>query len=312
MQIITAKELLTRQNWSLNQKIDHTCGAIEGFLNYCAEQDRLPYVAFSGGLNSTVLLDLGRRFLNPDLKGIFCSTGNEFPEIVQFARHTDNVEVIRPEMTPREVLKVHGFPLVSKEQAQAVRQIRTTRSDKLRQYRLHGDGTRHAGTLSKKWRYLLNEPYMVSEKCCEVLKKRPFRKFNRRTRSIGMVGTMVMESRLRRMVYLRHGGCNVFTSDPAKAHSAPLSLWTAADCWDYIHRFDIPYSPIYNIPGVNRTGCMFCGFGAQYRDDDRFGMLYRNHPKIYRMAMEYTNNGCCYRYALQRMGVKLPEDAPNE
>lgn len=103
----------------------------------------------SGGLNSTVLLDLARRFVAPNMKGVFCSTGNEYPEIVRFVRHTDNIEIIHPAMTPREVMARYGFPLVSKEQAQAVRNIRTTNSDKLRTYRLYGDGVRRPGVLSE-------------------------------------------------------------------------------------------------------------------------------------------------------------------
>lgn len=170
MKPLTLSDLRTRQAWPLNQKIDHTCYAMETFVAYCKEHDRTPYVSFSGGLNSTVLLDLARRFVDPNMKGVFCSTGNEYPEIVRFVRHTDNIEIIHPAMPPREVMARYGFPLVSKEQAQAVRNIRTTNSDKLRTYRLYGDGVRRAGVLSEKWRYLISEPYMTSEKCCEILK----------------------------------------------------------------------------------------------------------------------------------------------
>lgn len=260
---ITIADLRARQAWPLNQKIDHTVGAIEAFVNYCRKHDRTPYVSFSGGLNSTVLLDLARRFVDPNMKGVFCSTGNEYPEIVRFVRHTDNIEIIHPAMTPREVMARYGFPLVSKEQAQAVRNIRTTNSDKLRTYRLSGNGVRRAGVLSKKWHYLVGEPYMTSEKCCEMLKKRPFHKYNGQTESLGMVGTMAEESKLRQTMYIRRGGCNAFSDDSRKVHSAPLSIWTAGDCREYIRRFNIPYCPIYDVPGITRTGCIFCGFGAQ-------------------------------------------------
>lgn len=304
---MTFKILRERQSWPLEQKIDHTVGAAEAFINYCREHDRTPYVSFSGGLNSTVLLDLVRRVLDPQMKGVFCSTGNEFPEIVRFVRHTPNVEIIRPAMTPREVLAKYGFPLVSKEQAQAVRQIRTTESEKLRNYRLHGDGVRRPGVLSERWRYLADEPYMTSEKCCEILKKRPFRHYNTTARSLGMLGTMAGESRLRQTQYIRRGGCNAFDDDPKKVHSAPLSIWTGADCWEYIHRFNVPYCPIYDVSGIERTGCVFCGFGAQM-DASRFRVPYERYPKLYCMAMNYTNNGYTYRHALRRMGIELPDE----
>lgn len=147
MKPLTLSDLHTRQAWPLNQKIDHTVGAIEAFVNYCKEHGRAPYASFSGGLNSTVLLDLARRYVDPNMPGVFCSTGNEYPEIVRFVRHTKNVTIIRPTMTPREVMARYGFPLVSKEQAHAMRDIQTSKSEKLRNYRLYGDGIRTCGIL---------------------------------------------------------------------------------------------------------------------------------------------------------------------
>ena len=304
---ITLSDLHARQAWPLEQKIDHTVGAIDAFLAYCREHGRSPYVSFSGGLNSTVLLHLARRVFGADLKGVFCSTGNEFPEIVRFVRRTPNVEIIHPALTPRQVMERYGFPLVSKEQAQAVRQIRTTESEKLRNYRLYGDGVRRAGVLSERWRYLADEPYMTSEKCCEILKKRPFRHYNTATRSLAMVGTMARESKLRQSQYIRRGGCNAFDDDPKKVHSAPLSIWTGTDCWGYIRKYDVPYCEIYDVEGIERTGCVFCGFGA-HLNGSRFRVLYERYPKLYCMAMDYTNNDYTLRHALRRMGVMLPDE----
>lgn len=280
---ITLSDLRARQTWPINQKIDHTVGAIEAFVNYCEKHGRKPYVSFSGGLNSTVLLDIARRFVDPDMPGVFCSTGNEWPEIVSFVRHTPNVTIIRPQLTPREVIARYGFPLVSKEQARIVRQIRTTQSEKLRNYRLYGDGKRKMGVISNKWRYLTTEPYTTSEECCEVLKKRPFRKYNHENNACAMVGTTASESKLREQRYIMRGGCNAFSNDPSKTHSAPLSIWTNADCWTYIHKLSVSYCPIYDVPGIDRTGCVFCGFGAHIGGGSLSGTL---HP-----ASETLQNG---------------------
>lgn len=156
--IITSSALKTRQAWTLEQKIDHSVGVLEAFCTYCKEQGRTPFVSFSGGKDSTVLLDLARRFVDIDIKGVFCNTGNEFPEVVCFVRQTENVTIIRPDMTPRRVLEKYGFPLVSKEQAKSIYDARTTKSEKLRNYRLNGDGSRQAGVIARKWRYLIDEP----------------------------------------------------------------------------------------------------------------------------------------------------------
>lgn len=48
-------ELKERQEWSLNQKIDHSLGVIDQFINY--NQGNV-YLAFSGGKDSTVLMHL--------------------------------------------------------------------------------------------------------------------------------------------------------------------------------------------------------------------------------------------------------------
>lgn len=65
---MTLKELHERQNWTLNQKIDHAVGAVEAFIS---QTGKTPYVSFSGGKDSTVLLDIVRRFVNPDIKAVF-------------------------------------------------------------------------------------------------------------------------------------------------------------------------------------------------------------------------------------------------
>lgn len=304
---ITLADLHARQAWPLTQKIDHTVGAIAAFVNYCRDHGRTPYVSFSGGLNSTVLLDIARRYVDPNMPGVFCSTGNEWPEIVRFVRDTPHVTIIRPKLTPREVIARYGFPLVSKEQAHAVRDVRTSQSEKLRNYRLYGNGKVSPGTLSQRWRYLVNEPYATSEKCCVVLKKRPFASYNRRTCSLPMVGTMAGESKLRETAYIRRGGCNAFSDNPDKVHSTPLSIWMEADCWAYIHKLSIPYCKLYDVPGIHRTGCVFCGFGA-HLDGNRFRVVYALHPKLYQMVMNYENNGYTLRHALRRMGVELPDE----
>lgn len=67
------------------------------------------------------------------------------------------------------------------------------------------------------------------------------------------------------------GGCNAFSNDPSKTHSAPLSIWTNADCWAYIRKLSVSYCPIYDVPGIDRTGCVFCGFGAHLGGGVAFG-----------------------------------------
>lgn len=108
-------ELKERQAWSLEQKIDHSLGAIDQFYQ---RLDGKVYVSFSGGKDSTVLYWLARK-IYPDIKAVFCNTGNEYPDIVKFVNQMKeeggNIEIIRPKLKPQEVMSKYGFPLISKE-----------------------------------------------------------------------------------------------------------------------------------------------------------------------------------------------------
>lgn len=303
---MTAKELAERQTWTLEQKIDHAVGTIEAFI---ARTGKTPYVSFSGGKDSTVLLDLCRRFVSRDIKAVFDNTGNEFPEIVRFVRTVENVTVITPKLNIREVIANNGFPLISKEVAKEIRDAKTTRSEKLLNIRLHGTDSKKgytSGKIPDKWQYLIREPFMVSEKCCDILKKRPFARYNRETGEAPIIGTMAQESRLRQQQYIRRGGCNSFNENHLGSY--PLSIWTEVDIWAYIQKFKVPICSLYQRPGCDRTGCMFCGFGAHLEKRSRFAILYDLHPGSYRAFMKYENNGITYREALRKIGVLLPDE----
>jgi len=301
---MTIQELQLRQTWPLHQKIDHALGTVEAFV---ARTGKVPYVSFSGGKDSTVLLDLVRRFLYPDIKAVFCNTGNEYPEIVKFVRRTENVTIIRPEMTVRQVIDKYGFPLISKAQAQYIRQVQTTKSEKLRSIRLHGADPKNGKTIGKiaeKWKSLIVAPFMISEQCCYCLKKRPFKKYEKETGELPILGIMAGESKMRKDTYIRRGGCNSFEGN--RPASQPISIWTDADIWAYLKEFKVPYCELYDN-GERRTGCMFCGFGAHIEKTSRFARLRELHPKAYDIFMGYTNNGITYRQALERIGVQLPD-----
>lgn len=304
---MTIQELNTRQGWTLSQKIDHAVGTVEAFLS---RTGKVPYVSFSGGKDSTVLLDIVRRFVDRDIKAVFCNTGNEYPEIVRFVRSTENVTIIRPGITVREVIGKYGFPLISKEQAHGIRQAKTTKSERLLSIRLHGTDAKRgytSGKIADRWQYLIKQPFMVSEQCCDFLKKRPFAKYNKQTGEVPILGIMAGESDLRKLQYIRRGGCNSFQNNHIASY--PISIWTDADIWAYLRKFKVPYCELYD-KGHTRTGCMFFGFGAHIEKISRFELLYDLHPKAYNVFMNYQNNGYTYREALRTIGVQLPDETP--
>jgi 3'-phosphoadenosine 5'-phosphosulfate sulfotransferase (PAPS reductase)/FAD synthetase len=85
-----------------------------------------------------------------------------------------------------------------------------------------------------------------------------------------------------------------------------MSFWTEQDVLEYIRRYDLPVAPVYGevvttsngcklcTTGCDRTGCIFCGFGAHLHNDDRFLRLRETHPRQYEYCIgggEYNEDG---------------------
>jgi 3'-phosphoadenosine 5'-phosphosulfate sulfotransferase (PAPS reductase)/FAD synthetase len=295
----TYEELKFRQGWTLEQKIDHSAGVVSSFS---ARMNGRLYLSYSGGKDSGVMLDIVRRFVDKNIPAVFCNTGNEFSETVKFVRSTDNATFIRPDIHIRQIIEKYGFPLISKEQSRYISQARHTRSEKLLHLRLNG-GKNGIGKIAEKWKFLIKAPFDVSEQCCHFLKRKPFEKFHKETGLFPIIGTMAGESRLRMQKWLGHG-CNSFETNMIASY--PMSIWTESDVWAYIRRFNLPYSPIYDM-GIRRTGCMMCGFGCHVKGDRRFYFLKEYKPKIYNHFMQMENSGISYREALQFCGIDFPD-----
>ena len=271
------------QGWNLNQKIDHTLGAIEQFYNHYNGQ---VYIAFSGGKDSTVLLHLARTHF-PEMLGVFVDTGLEYPEIRDFVKTVDNVEWIRPKYTFKWVIENRGYPIISKKISMGVNRYRTTPFEEQKKLRLYGgtnptSGRKQHPTISKKWHYLVDAPFKVSEKCCYFLKHEPFTAYHNRTGQHPILGMVADESAFRVQEFLKWG-CNAF--DKKEPQSTPMMFWTLEDVAEYLQKFRVPYSKIYDM-GYTRTGCMFCMFGiAQDSEPNRFQRMKLTHPKQYNYCM---------------------------
>lgn len=241
------KELQERQSWTLEQKIDHSLLVIETYLANVHKA----YVSFSGGKDSTVLLDLVRR-VDKFVPAVFVNTGNEYPENIKFVRHLNNdlnytIIELRPELTPREVWNKYGFPLISKEQAEYIHRFRTNpRAAMKRQLEAESKGWRF-GKISDRWKFLAYEDFETSNECCKILKKDPIHQYERETGRDPIIGIMASESRMRATEYVKRGGCNTF-DDHKKGigtRSTPLAIWTEDDIWEYIRRYNLEISEIY-------------------------------------------------------------------
>lgn len=238
----TMDELKQWQALPLSIKILMTKERIRNWVNEFGEDG--VYVSFSGGKDSTVLLDIVRKDY-PNIEAVFVNTGLEYPSVRLFAESKENVTVLRPTMNFRDVIIKYGYPVIGKEVSQVVQEARIglKRADGSYQFRIDRilgkghyapleDGTKSQYDVSR-YKFLLDAPFNISDKCCKVMKKRPARSYERKTKKKIILATMADESRLRKQRWLKYG-CNAW-DDKKQQSSNPMSFWTEQDVLTYIH-----------------------------------------------------------------------------
>lgn len=315
-------DLRQMQSLPLEAKILMTQRRIRDWVDYWHGD---VYVSFSGGKDSTVLKHIVDGMYD-DIPAVFVNTGLEYPEIQQFVREikagkydcfSSNVEIIRPEMRFDEVIKRYGYPVISKDIS-----LRISYAQKGRPWALNAvKGLSKDGTESefkqryKRYAYLVDAPFKISDYCCAVMKKQPAKRYEKQTGRKAIVGVMAGESKQRQQSWMRTG-CNGFASKRPK--SQPMAFWTEQDILHYIKQFSVPYCPVYGdiqvkrnadavdnqinlidylgcyepedtleTTGCTRTGCMFCMFGCHLeKEPNRFQRMKTTHPKQYEYCMD--------------------------
>ena len=107
-------ELKQMQALPLEVKIRMTAIRIRDWVDMYGKEG--VYVSFSGGKDSTVLLDIVRNVCGyDDIPAVFVDVPTQYPELKTFAESFDNVVTLRPKISFAAVCEKYGFPLISKE-----------------------------------------------------------------------------------------------------------------------------------------------------------------------------------------------------
>lgn len=300
----TIDDLRMMQALPLSVKVRMTETRIRQWVQHYGEDG--VYISFSGGKDSTVLLDIVRG-LYPSIPAVFVNTGLEYPEIQAFVKTFDNVEVLRPKMRFDEVIRKYGYPFISKEVSKNVYYAILGGEGNAHYLKLFGIGKyKDSQFATPKYKPLFDADFMVSDRCCSIMKKGPVHSYWHKTKRTPITGQQAEESMLRTQKWLK-SGCNAF--DNNNPISNPMSFWTEQDILRYIKENNLPIASVYGdvvqvdddgliyessmLPtckytttGCKRTGCIFCGYGAHLeKGEGRFQRLKRTHPKQYDYCM---------------------------
>lgn len=270
--MFTRKDLQRFQAEPLEDKRQRSLAKISEW--FCYWKDAV-YVAFSGGLDSTVLADLCALWCSLakcTLYLVFADTGLEYPEIrnhvkefAEYLRKKYDIEVVldivRPKMRFDEVIKTHGYPLISKEVSNTIRLARANIQEgkyshrlcklgvKAEDYGLYDSGKYdYAKALENskfklpKWKPLIDLDCDISEECCTIMKKEPMREYEEQTGRMPLIATRAEESMNRENAWFKNG-CNAFDSDSPK--STPMAFWLKQDVLWYIKEEKLPICSVY-------------------------------------------------------------------
>lgn len=292
------------QSYPLDMKISFTKSRIREFV-----RKENAYFSFSGGKDSEVLVYIGAETLKDlgytEMHVAYVNTGLEYLSVRDFVEAFCNyvekevgIKIILHKLTPDRnflsVLMEEGYPVISKEVSQCIREARCGLQNNDGSYsyqieKLNGTHMDKNGNLSAynmpKYKFLLDAPFMISEKCCNITKKDPAKKFEEESGLAPIMATMACESRLRKTKWIKNG-CNVF--DGERPNSCPMSFWLTNDVLEYIYKNNLPIASAYGsivaeseiegqmdilsylgayegckycTTGCDRTGCIFCLFG---------------------------------------------------
>lgn len=256
-----AQTLQAGINMPYADKVKHAKKVISAAL----KQHQHWAISYSGGRDSTVLSHLmveGMGILN--IPHVMSNTRMEYPETIKmvtawYARMRElgvECNVVFPDVRPHTLWKQIGVPVWSKEIAYKYRKFAASPTDNV--------PVHVPDDLVAEFRRAKAAGIKITEKCCDVLKKKPLKKFNQKLGIKGnFTGVRCSESRARRLAWITKGALYQAVTHGNQWIANPLAFWTEQDVATYlkVHQIDVLRPDTLS----GGSGCVVCMFGCRSR-----------------------------------------------
>ena len=178
------------------------------------------------------------------------NTRMEHPEILR--RMIDNSDVVLlPELKPFEIKEKYGSPCFTKFQDEMIRRYQRGLRSKPLMKAINGTNPKFNLNNTARELLLSDNLHKVSGECCNYLKKKPAKKYQKENNLLPILGVRQDEGMMRKAQYT-----SCFTSDKK---FTPLHDMNSKLFEEIYKQYNIPIPKVYKH--VSRTGCMGCPYG---------------------------------------------------
>lgn len=232
------------------------------------------YLSFSGGKDSTllsVLFDLA--LPGNTIPRVYIDTGIEYNDIRKFvydmAKNDIRLQIIKPSVPIRKMLEDKGYPFKSKEHSEKVGEYQKgSRAKSIMEYK---NGGSFKCPKKLMCQYEKDYPLKLSSECCNEMKKKPVRKWQKSShRNIAITGMRREEGGQRNNL-----NCILKDRDGKMIKFHPLA--PISEEWEewFIEKHNIKLCKLYYEPfNFKRTGCKGCPYSLDLQEQLTIMELY--------------------------------------
>lgn len=256
-------------------------------------------LSFSGGRDSTIMLTMIEELgWKNKIKVVFFNTMMEFNATLDFVNQKRNegwiIDETKPKKNHVQIYKEFGYPFHSKKTSEMIYRLQQHKFDFFNDtYKSFEElivkypncksalkwltGYESITIKCPQWvkRQLVFLNLKISNKCCEYLKKKPVKDYNKDHNIVlSIIGVRQSESLQRKSAYK-----NCVWSDGKHHKFFPLLYFNDEDIKECVADKKIKLSDAYEKYGMERTGCVGCPFSLNYKKE--LAVLKEHEPKRY-------------------------------